>query len=99
MKCQTTVRSRWIPEVKTDKGDIIRAHSKPCSPEPCGAEGSEYFVRKGEQDYSLAKMKGALHMSAGNMAMRAVFCDKHRKKAEREGNLLTACDNAVESNA
>lgn len=86
MKCQTLVRSKWIPETKTPKGDIIRAHSIRVSAEPCGEECELHEVRMADGQHA-----------ASQIWIRQPMCSKHKSKAEREGMEVRRVEITVES--
>jgi hypothetical protein len=96
-KCESLVRSRWIPETKDAKGNIVRGcWRKLADPEHCGEPGTKYSVRKKPKQAKRPKSKPhwflipSLSVPAGTMFVTTCLCDKHKNKAEREGNEVLA---------
>lgn len=98
MKCETLIRSRY--EEVTRNGATLKEFVSLKNPEPCGENGREYEVRKREaaqrskaKDDPQQSFMGVKtwKIKPGTAFVRQTFCDKHKKKAEREGNELKPC--------
>lgn len=85
-KCQSMIRTRW-----DSQGNIINLRN----PEPCGVPAVVYEVRaaakKNRERKPIQSPKFELNVALPESiaSIRQAFCDKHRKKAEREGMVLT----------
>lgn len=93
MKCESLVRSRWIPEYRDGITVHVGYWKRLADPEPCREDGQLYKIRERaraqkERKKNCPKDQMFLLMPisfpAGTMWAKTALCDKHRKKAERE---------------
>lgn len=96
-KCETLVQSRTVMEGDGRPGYGYKKIIHLREPEACGEPGMRYEVRakrrkqrKGREDGPQQKLMGVSewYIDTGDIAVTQVFCDKHRRKAEREGKEL-----------
>lgn len=98
MKCECMVHSRMVQVAVVNEVPQMELRQLP-HPEPCGESGALYEVHAAERQVKrglkekppkagiLAKMT-PWAIKASPFAVKQSFCDKHKKKAEREGKIL-----------
>jgi hypothetical protein len=96
LKCQSLVRSRYVEVTRNVNGReiVVSEPQRLRNPEPCGELGTQYEVRQKARAQKEIKKKVKpgqeafllpVALPAGTMVLKQVFCEKHKRKAEREG--------------